>query len=44
MYEIPSRRDVRKCVINGDTIRNKSKPILLTQTELVVDWPKEQTA
>jgi ATP-dependent Clp protease ATP-binding subunit ClpX len=44
MYEIPSRRDVRRCVINGDTIRNKTKPILLTQTELPVDWQKEQTA
>lgn len=44
MYEIPSRRDIRKCVIHGDTIRNKTKPILLTQTELPVDWQKEQTA
>ncbi|MBI4786204.1 MAG: ATP-dependent Clp protease ATP-binding subunit ClpX [Chloroflexi bacterium] len=44
MYEIPSRRDVRKCVINGDTIRNKKKPILLTQAELPVDWQEEQTA
>ena len=44
MYEIPSRRDVRKCVINGETIRNKKKPILLTQAELPVDWQEEQTA
>ncbi len=44
MYEIPSRRDVRKCVITEDTIRNKSKPILLTQAELPVDWQGEQTA
>ncbi len=44
MYEIPSRRDVRRCVINGDTIRTKAKPILLTQTELPVDWQAEQTA
>ncbi len=44
MYEIPSRKDVRKCLINGDTIRNKSKPILLTQTEHPVEWQHEQTA
>ncbi len=44
MYEIPSRKDVRKCLINGDTIREKSKPILLTQTEHPVEWQHEQTA
>jgi len=33
MYEIPSRRDVRKVVINEDTICRKSKPILVTQSE-----------
>ncbi len=44
MYEIPSRRDVRKCVIDGQTIRDKTKPILLTQAELPVDWQEEQTA
>ncbi len=44
MYEIPSRRDIRKCIINGDTIRDRSKPILLTQLERPVDWQKEQTA
>jgi ATP-dependent Clp protease ATP-binding subunit ClpX len=44
MYEIPSRRDVRKCVITADTIRNKTKPILLTQSEHPVDWQAAQTA
>ncbi|MCI0475737.1 MAG: ATP-dependent Clp protease ATP-binding subunit ClpX [Anaerolineales bacterium] len=38
MYEIPSQRDIRRCVITADTIRNKSKPLLLTQTEHPVDW------
>jgi ATP-dependent Clp protease ATP-binding subunit ClpX len=38
MYEIPSRHDVRKCVISAETIRNKTRPLLLTQTELPVDW------
>jgi ATP-dependent Clp protease ATP-binding subunit ClpX len=38
MYEIPSRHDVRKCVISAETIRNKTRPLLLTQTEAPVDW------
>ncbi len=44
MYEIPSRRDVRKCIVDGDTISHHTKPILLTQTEVPVDWSREQTA
>jgi ATP-dependent Clp protease ATP-binding subunit ClpX len=43
MYEIPSRRDVHKCLITADTIREKTKPILLTKTELPID-SKAQTA
>ncbi|HVB97548.1 MAG TPA: ATP-dependent Clp protease ATP-binding subunit ClpX [Chloroflexota bacterium] len=31
MYEIPSRSDVKKCVINAETIRNRHSPILLNQ-------------
>jgi ATP-dependent Clp protease ATP-binding subunit ClpX len=42
MYEIPSRRDVRRCVITADTIRNKAKPLLLTQTERPLDWQSLQ--
>jgi len=33
MYEIPSRRDVRKVVVNEDTISQRSKPILVTQSD-----------
>jgi ATP-dependent Clp protease ATP-binding subunit ClpX len=29
MYEIPSRSDVKKCVINAETIRSRRSPILL---------------
>ncbi len=42
MYEIPSRRDVRRCIITADTIRNKTKPLLLTQTERPLDWQSLQ--
>ena len=45
MYEIPGRKDVSKCVITADTIRNHTKPLLLTQTEHPVDWQEaEKTA
>lgn len=44
MYEIPSRQDIRKCIINADTIRNKTRPLLLTHAELPVEWEKESVA
>jgi ATP-dependent Clp protease ATP-binding subunit ClpX len=37
MYEIPSRGDVRKCVINADTITKGNAPILLTRQDRVID-------
>ena len=33
MFEIPSRGDVKKCVVNAETILHKSGPILLTRDE-----------
>ena len=32
MYEIPSRTDIKKCVVNGDTIRDHQRPLLLSRT------------
>jgi ATP-dependent Clp protease ATP-binding subunit ClpX len=40
MYEIPSRTDIRKCVINADTIHRKSGPLLITQD----NWELPKTA
>jgi ATP-dependent Clp protease ATP-binding subunit ClpX len=37
MYEIPSRGDVKKCVINADTITQGKSPILLARTDHVID-------
>jgi len=37
MYEIPSRTDVRKCVITADTIRDGKNPQLLARSERPVD-------
>jgi ATP-dependent Clp protease ATP-binding subunit ClpX len=37
MYEIPSRADIKKCVVSGDTIRNRKRPLLLTRSGQSVD-------
>jgi ATP-dependent Clp protease ATP-binding subunit ClpX len=42
MYEIPSRSDVVKCVVNGETIRRKVRPLLLTQADRPVSWGEEE--
>jgi len=38
MYEIPSRADVVKCVVNGETIRRKTRPLLLAGTGRPIVW------
>ena len=40
MYEIPSRGDVKKCVINADTITQGKSPLLLSRNDRVVDTSK----
>jgi ATP-dependent Clp protease ATP-binding subunit ClpX len=42
MYEIPSRSDVVKCVVNADTIRRKVRPLLLTQADRPAPWGEEE--
>ncbi len=37
MYEIPSRSDVRKCIINADTINHGAAPLLLGATGRVIE-------
>ena len=32
MYDIPSRTDVKKCVVSGETIRSRKRPLLLTRS------------
>ena len=34
MYEIPSSKDVKKCIISEDTVRERIDPTLITGTEL----------
>jgi len=38
MYEVPSRHDVAKCVVNGETIRHKARPLLVTKSDLPATW------
>jgi len=44
MYEIPSRQDVHKCVIDAAAILRRSGPRLLTRSDQQLDWRSEQTA
>ncbi len=48
MYEIPSRADVKKCVVDADAIRGLRRPLLLTRSGQAVElWgsePKGETA
>jgi ATP-dependent Clp protease ATP-binding subunit ClpX len=37
MYEIPSRNDIRKCVISAETIKNGKQPLLLARSERPID-------
>ena len=37
MYEIPSRRDVKKCVISAEAVLGKTPPLLLTRSERPVE-------
>jgi ATP-dependent Clp protease ATP-binding subunit ClpX len=37
MYEIPSRDDVRKCVVRAETVRGDSSPLLLTRGEVSLE-------
>src|SRR5438132_4937521 len=40
MYEIPSRGDVKKCVINADTITKGNSPLLLSRADRVIEMTK----
>ncbi len=44
MYEIPSRADVKKCVVSGDTIRNRQRPLLMTRSGQNIELDTEAAA
>ncbi len=43
MYEIPSRGDVKKCVVDEDSIRGRRRPLLLTRSGQAIDLWGETT-
>lgn len=44
MYEIPSRRDVRRCVIDADTIRRRGHAKLYDAHDALIDSDLDKTA
>ncbi len=47
MYEIPSRGDVKKCIVGGETISGHKRPVMITasgQTIEAIEPPEEESA
>ncbi|HZO73302.1 MAG TPA: ATP-dependent Clp protease ATP-binding subunit ClpX [Ktedonobacteraceae bacterium] len=44
MYEIPSRADVKRVVINGDVITSRHKPMLVTRSERASAYSENESA
>jgi len=44
MYEIPSRADVKKVIINADVITSHLKPLLITRSERATPYSEDESA
>jgi ATP-dependent Clp protease ATP-binding subunit ClpX len=44
MYEIPSRADVKKVIINGDVITSRHKPLLVTRSDRAAAYSEDESA
>jgi ATP-dependent Clp protease ATP-binding subunit ClpX len=44
MYEIPSRSDVKKVIINDEVITQRNKPLLITRTERATAYSEDESA
>jgi ATP-dependent Clp protease ATP-binding subunit ClpX len=44
MYEIPSRADVKKVIINGDVITSHNKPLLVTRSDRSTAYSENESA
>ena len=38
MYEVPGRQDVARCVMNGETVRARKRPLLLNAQGVPLSW------
>ena len=44
MYDIPSRADIKKVIINGDVITSHNKPLLVTRTDRANTYSEDESA
>ncbi len=44
MFEIPSRDDIRKVVVNADSIRGRRRPLILSAAEAPLSWSDGEKA
>lgn len=44
MFEIPSRPDIRKVIVNADAIRGTNRPLILSETETPLKWSDGEKA
>lgn len=44
MYEVPSRADVKRVIINGDVITSRHKPLLVTRSERQNAYSEDESA
>jgi ATP-dependent Clp protease ATP-binding subunit ClpX len=42
MFEIPSRDDIRKVVINSDTLQGDNRPLIMAENETPLTWSDEE--
>ena len=42
MFDIPSRPDIKKCVVSAETVTNRQRPLLLTASGSQVDVERER--
>ncbi len=38
MYEVPGRKDVARCIVNGETVRSRKRPLLLNAQGVPILW------
>ena len=44
MYEMPSRPDIKKCVVSGEHVLNRLRPLLISESGQVLDEEEDEEA
>lgn len=44
MFELPSREDVKKCVITAETVRGEKAPLLILHDGTIVEYERKTSA